>query len=201
MTPLRALATLALALLLSGCGGSTPVAPVTAPPESGASTDAAVEVESDEPSGPYGELGTSSVGPVEIGMSPKQVEAIFGKPEDKQEVSFAGPGVEAPQLDWVWTNADGAEFRLQFATSDDTVTGYRSFWPDLKTADGFTVGSTREELEAKYGDELGESPIGVGGLMVSEGEKNTFPAIVFATDEKSGKVVALEGGMLQPAGD
>lgn len=199
MTPLRALSILVLALLLSGCGGSTPTP--TEPAESEASTNPAVEVESEAPSGPYGELGTSSAGPVKIGMSPDQVEAIFGQPEDKQEVSFAGPGVEAPQLDWVWKNAEGAEFRLQFATSDDTVTGYRSFWPELKTADGFTVGSTREELEAQYGDELGESPIGVGGIMLSEGEKNTWPAIVFATDEKSGEVIALEGGMLQPAGD
>lgn len=203
MRLLRLASIAALAVLLAGCGNSSapPTVTVTAPTGSTASTtETAIDSEPAETSGPYGELGTSSVGPVEIGMNEKQVEAIFGKPDEEQEVSFAGPGVEAPQLDWVWDTPDG-EVRLQFQTSDGTVTGYRSFSTELATASGYTVGTPAAEIEAKWGDKLGESPIGTGTLMLSEGDKGTWPAIVFAIDDKSGDVMAIEGGLLQPAGD
>jgi hypothetical protein len=196
----RLLPALALALLLGGCGGSTPVPPETTSNTPAGST-AAQEPVGAEADGPYGELSPSGVGPVEVGMDEKQVTAIFGKPDDEQEVSFAGPGVDAPQLDWVWKSPDGEEFRLQFQTTDNTVTGYRSCWTTRKTADGFTVGTPVSEIEAKYDDELAESPIGTGSLMLSEGAKGSFPALVFAPDERTGDVVAIEGGLLQPAGD
>ncbi len=74
--------------------------------------------------GPTGVLGTSSVGPVRVGMPSEQVEALFGPPERKEEVNFGGDET-APQIDWIWDFDDG-EFRLQFETQGETVTGYVS---------------------------------------------------------------------------
>ena len=176
---------LVAALTAAGCGGA---------PEAPQSTTPA------QATGPTGELGTSSVGEVRIGMEMDEVEAAFGRPDSEEEVSFGGPGSEAPQIDWVW-DLSGGEFVLQFQTSDDTVTGYRSFSADLATADGFTVGTPLSEVEQRYGDELREGLIGSGTLLLSEGKPGTYPGITFAANSPKGPIVAIEGGELQPAGD
>lgn len=186
------------ALALAGCGGgASPTEPVAPPPTD---SPAATETTPVEAEGPYGALGTSSVGPVTFGMTMDEAEEKFGKPDDEQEVSFAGPGVDAPQVDWVW-NTKGGEFRLQFETKKNTVTGYRNFSPELTTEDGFGVGTPIDEVNEKYGDLLRDGLIGSGTRLLSEGEPGTYPGITFAYDEKSGEIIAIEGGMLQPAGD
>jgi hypothetical protein len=188
-------------LLLAGCGGTA--GPTTTndfppPPPSATETQApAGPIESD---GPYGSLGTSSVGPVRFGMSMREVQDKFGKPDKTQEVSFAGPGVDAPQVDWVWEGKDG-ETRIQFQTSDKTVTGYRTFSTALSTEDGFKIGDPIDDVNKKYGDLLRDGAIGQGTRLLSEGEPGTYPGITFAYNEETGEIVAIEGGMLQPAGD
>lgn len=212
-TAISSLVSLALVVSIAGCGGDaetgdptdTGRAPVGAETEgeepAGTQTEAPApgEVEAAPTEGPIGPLGTSSVGPVRLGMDMKEVEELFGKPDDKEEVSFGGPGVPAPQVDWVW-DLPGGEFRLQFETGGGTMTGYRSFSTELETEDGFTVGDSAAKVRQRYGNELGRPAIGEGGALLSEGEKGTYPAITFAFDEH-GEILAIEGGQLQPAGD
>ena len=182
-----------VSLALAGCGGGASTTEPVPPP----ATEAPATAKSE---GPYGSLGTSSVGPVTFGMTMDEARDQFGKPDEEQEVSFAGPGVDAPQVDWVW-ETEGGEFRLQFQTKDNTVTGYRNFSPDLTTEDGFGVGTPIKDVNRKYGDLLRDGLIGSGTRLLSEGEPGTYPGITFAYDEETGEVIAIEGGMLQPAGD
>jgi len=191
-----------LLLALPGCGGDTPTVASPPPPISGPDEPPATgqTVDQSEASGPYGDLGITSVGPVEVGMDEKQAEAIFGKPDKKEEVSFAGPGVKAPQIDWVW-ELSGGQFRLKFETKNHTVTGYSTQSSDLTTEEGFGVGTDCKEIRDKYGDQLGEAPLGSGTLMLSEGAKDTYPGLVFACDDKTDQVTEVGGGEAQPAGD
>lgn len=194
---LRTLIAIAIvALSLAGCGGQS--APTNEVPPT--TNETLPPPRPTEPKGPHGSLGTSSIGPVTFGMTMDEVESEFGKPDDVQEVSFGGPGVDAPQVDWIW-KTKGGETRVQFQTTDDTVTGYRTFSADLETADGFGVGSAIDDVNKNYGNLLRDGLIGSGTRLLSEGEPGTYPGITFAPDEETGEVTAVEGGMLQPAGD
>ena len=149
-----------------------------------------------EAKGPTGVLGTSSVGPVTVGMPSEQVEALFGPPERKEEVNFGqGP---APQIDWIWNFEDG-EFRLQFETQGGTVTGYVSNTAELATKSGVSVGDSFDLIRDEYGDQLEESVIGEGSYLLSDGEPGTHPALTFSVEGDT--IVSISGGEFQPAGE
>lgn len=150
-----------------------------------------------EAKGPTGVLGTSSVGPVRVGMPSEQVEALFGSPERKEEVNFGGDET-APQIDWIWDLGDG-EFRLQFETQGGTVTGYVSNTARLATKSGVSVGDSFDLIRDQYGDQLEESVIGEGAYLLSEGEPGSHPALTFSVDEDT--ITSISGGEFQPAGE
>jgi hypothetical protein len=150
-----------------------------------------------EARGPTGPLGTSSVGPVNVGMPSEQVEGLFGRPERKEEVNLGqGP---APQVDWIWTFDDGEEFRLQFETEKGTVTGYVSDTSELATKSGVKVGDPFSLIRDEYGGQLEESMVGEGSYLLSEGEPASYPALTFSVEEET--ITSIGGGAFQPAGE
>ncbi len=150
-----------------------------------------------EPKGPTGVLGTSSVGPVRVGMPSEQAEALFGPPERKEEVNFGGDET-APQIDWIWDFGDG-EVRLQFETENGTVTGYVSDTAELSTKSGVSVGDSFDLIRDQYGDQLEESPVGEGAYLLSEGEPGSYPALTFSVEGDT--ISSISGGEFQAAGE
>lgn len=161
-----------------------------------ANTQSATQPTTTAPHGPYSDLGTSSVGPVKVGMSMSQVRALFGKPDRTQEVSFAAG--KAPQVDWIW-GPQTTGFHLQFETKHNTVTGYSCRDPKLHTSSGFRVGDPFSRVQARYGDQLRPAPVGQGAFLLSEGKPGTYPALTFGVLD--GKIAEIAGGLFQPAGD
>lgn len=149
------------------------------------------------PAKPYGILGTSGIGTVQVGTGSERVERAFGAPPRKEPVNFGGG--PAPQIDWIWSYPDG-ELRLQFETRNGTVTGYVCKTSNFSTSSGAKVGSPFSSIRARYGDQLTESPIGgPGAWVLSEGEPGTFPALLFTVDNDA--ITSISGGEPQPAGE
>lgn len=149
-----------------------------------------------EPVGPTGALGTSSVGPVEVGMEGGDVEDVFGPPDRKEPVNFRGP--RGTSGGWIWEFDDG-DFRLQFETGAETVTGYVSETAELATRSGITIGDSFEPIRNEYGDELEESVIGEEIYVLSEGAPGTYPALSFAL--AGDEITSISGGEPQAAGE
>lgn len=149
------------------------------------------------PTGPFGTLGTSSIGPVEIGMTFDEVRARFGEPDDTEEVNFGGG--PAPQVNWTWV-VDSGTVDLKFATDTGELAAYQVDTPALSTASGYAVGGPVSPLVKQYGDQLTTSPIGGGNtLVLSENEPGSHPALEFFAPE--GLIVSISGGFRQPAGE
>lgn len=152
---------------------------------------------------PYGVLGTSSVGPVTVGMDMQDVVTHFGQPDEKETVNFGGG--PAPQVDWIWyfSGEEGA-FRLQFDTRRDAVTGYVSNTARLATRSRGTIGRSFSPISQRYGDRLKPPPVGSPTeasdvLMLSENEPGTYPALTFFVD--NGYIESISGGVFQAAGE
>ncbi len=148
------------------------------------------------PKSPSGTLEADGIGDVKMDMTESDVEDRFGKPDRKREVNFGdGP---APQLDWVW-NYEGKFLRIYFDTKTDKMVGYETDSPKFATSSGYKVGSPYAPIKRRYKNRLKPFPIGGGAHMLSKGAPGTFPALVFTVMD--GKVVAISGGDIQPAGD
>ncbi len=171
-------------------------------PRQGATT---LVVSKGAPPGPYGTLGTSSVGPVQIGMRPAEVEDRFGAPAEEEPVNYgAGP---TPQVDWRWQAPDGV-FVLSFDRETATVAGYCTTSPAF-TALGLRAGqvtgsavvkiASRQEMEPT----LAYDPRVEGerrNVLISEDEPGTYPGLRFNADD-DGTVVEICGGQPPPAGE
>jgi hypothetical protein len=194
---------LSLALLWVGCGGddggeddgSGAGAQTTATAGAGAPAGEFVSGE------PGGELRADGIGPVRLGMSREQVEELFGPPDRTQEVDFGG-GPVAPRLDLVY-GLEGGELRVKLATGGaegrGEVAAYSCESPALETADGYRVGTPFSEVTERYEDRLRPNPIGSSGYLLSAGEPGTRPALDFYVED--GRIAAISGGEVQPAGD
>ena len=146
--------------------------------------------------GPTGELGTSSVGPVKVGMPSEEAEKLFGRPDRKEPVNLGGG--PAPRIDWIW-DLDEGEFRLQFETKRGTVTGYVSDTAQLATKSGVSVGDSFALIRDEYGDQLEESMVGEGSYLLSEGEPGSYPALNFSVEGDT--ISSISGGEFQAAGE
>ncbi len=148
------------------------------------------------PKSPSGSLEADGIGDVKMDMTEDEVEDRFGKPDTKREVNFgSGP---APQLDWAW-NYSGKSLRIYFDTKTDKMVGYETDSSKFSTSSGYKVGSPYAPIKRRYRKRLRPFPIGSGAHMLSKGRPGTFPALVFTVID--GKVVAISGGDIQPAGD
>jgi hypothetical protein len=155
------------------------------------------------PDGPRGRLTPDAIGPVHVGMTPAEVERLFGRPDRRRPVNLGlGP---APEVDWVWTRG-GAETRLLFDTRRDRLAAYCTDDPRFATADGVRPrGETLGMLRRRYGDRLDRSPIGPEGpvpanYLLPRKRSAPYPALTFAVSESS-EVAAVCGGLPRPAGD
>jgi hypothetical protein len=155
------------------------------------------------PGGPSGPLAADAIGEAEVGMTPAEVERLFGRPDRRRPVNL-GLG-RAPEVDWVWAGG-GAETRLLFDTRRHRLAGYCTENPRLATADGVSPrGATLGMLRRRYGDRLDRSPIGPDGpvpanYLLPRKRPGTYPALTFAVAENS-EVAAICGGLPRPAGD
>ena len=149
------------------------------------------------PAGPVGPLEAGSVGQVELGMTPDQVEHLFGAPDRKEDVNFSASPTP-PQVDWIWSYPDG-DFRLNFETAGETVTGYSSETTELETTSGVAVGDSFAPIEERYGEQLVPAPIGTDAFVLSEGEPGSYPALTFSLQGDA--IIAIRGGEPQSAGE
>ncbi len=148
------------------------------------------------PKSPSGSLKADGIGDVKMDMTESEVEDRFGKPDSKREVNFGGG--PAPQLDWIW-DYEGKYLRIYFDTKTDKMVGYETDSSKFATSTGYKVGSPYAPIKRRYKRRLRPFPIAEGSHMLSEGRPGTFPALVFTMTD--GKVVAISGGDIQPAGD
>ena len=148
------------------------------------------------PKSPSGSLEADGIGDVKMNVTESEVEDKFGKPDRKREVNFGGG--PAPQLDWIW-DYEGKFLRIYFDTKTDKMVGYETDSPKFATSAGYKVGSPYAPIKRRYKKKIRPFPIGGEAHMLSKGKPGTFPALVFATMD--GKVVAISGGDIQPAGD
>lgn len=162
-----------------------------------------------EPPGPFGTLGKSSAGPVQVGMTAAEVEEHFGPPDEQQQVNYgAGP---APQTDWRWQQPGGV-FVLMFDRRRNpvTVAGYCTTSPKLKAAlldlrVGEVTGSAVVKAATREGEQptLAYDPRRHGerrNVLLSEREPGTYPGLRFNVDD-TGMVAEICGGHLPPAGE
>jgi hypothetical protein len=120
---------------------------------------------------------------VKVGASEAQVREAFGEPTSVKDSTLVN-GIKVHDLIWTSPNV-----RLQFDPASGKLLSYTVTSSDLKTADGFHVGTPVAEIKAKYGNKLGDA---LGVLLLSEGKKGTFPGILFG--EKNGTVFRIDGG-------
>lgn len=147
--------------------------------------------------GPYGALTATSLGPVKVGATERDVQTAFGVPDKKESVSLNSSG-PAPQSDWIWHYGDGM-VDVQFETANHTVTGFTVSTRAIRTQEGFAVGNAFSDVQARYGRQLRRAPSGTDVSLLSAGSPGTYPALMFATS--GGVITEIDGGNLQAAGD
>ena len=152
-----------------------------------------------EPREPHGTIGIRIFGPVTQGMSQKAVRTRFGPPDRIRDVSLS-PG-PPPQTDWIW-DVPGGTVTLKFDSATGQLAQYSTDSPHFESAAGVSVGDSIRPVMRKYEDQLVESPLGTGALVLSQDEPGTSPALTFAMAYGGNRIVEISGGaVVQPAGE
>jgi hypothetical protein len=188
------LALCALCAALAGCSGYTNTTTVTT-----TVTPAEPTGEPGPPRGPHGTIGVRIFGPVQTGMSEKAVRKYFGEPDRIRDVSLS-PG-PPPQTDWIWDVAGGT-VTLKFDNSTGGLAQYSTVSPQFECAAGVSVGDSIRPVMRKYKEQLVESPLGNGALVLSQDQPGSSPALVFSLVYGGSRIDEISGGaVVQPAGE
>ncbi len=194
-----AVAAVAVALLLAGCGGDEEEGTVESPgvDETSSSESSVTQTTDGTPDGPEGVLTSSGVGQVSKGASTDEVEELFGAADSEQ----TGPGCElAPDspgaLAWTYDLGDGTLI-LTFDAASGELGSYRSTSTSLKTTLGDTVGEEFTLLKQNWGSSLEPYPLGQptpkAGLYVVR--DSAEEELLF--DIRGGKIAGISGGHIE----
>jgi len=191
-----AVALCALCVALGGCGRTedkTTTVTTTVDTSEGA-------VEAAQEKRPRGTIGVRFFGPVTLGMSEKLVQMRFGRPDKVVDVNLGG-SPDPPQTNWIWKFDDGT-VTLKFDNAKGGLAAYSTTSPQFESAAGVAVGDSIRPVLDERGDELVESPLGTGALVLSEGAPGSSPALTFAMAFDRNEIVEISGGaVVQPAGE
>ena len=97
---------------------------------------------------------------------------------------------------------DDGTVTLKFDNASGGLAAYSTTSGQFESAAGVAVGNSIRPVLDERGDELVESPLGTGALVLSEGAPGSSPALTFAMAFDRNEIVEISGGaVVQPAGE
>lgn len=194
-------ASLAVSILLAGCGGeSSTVTQTESTATESIPTSPASTSPTDPLGGPTGDLLADGIGDIGQGASPSEVEAAFGEPASKDQFPGCELNPDASPVVQFACELPGGGLTINFDARSNELTSYRVDSPELETSLGDSVGEQFGQLQSNWGGSLQPLVLGseqpstkTGVWVVTDGQKSQ---LLFSIE--GSKIDAIQGGYLPP---